>query len=51
MFNVQAGLLSVAVINAVYNVIAEIVGKVQGINPIVFSLYRDVGASAVAVVV
>lgn len=47
MFNVQAGLLSVAVINAVYNVIAEIVGKVQGINPIVFSLYRDAAAAPI----
>jgi hypothetical protein len=29
MWNVQAGLFSVAVINAVYNIIAEVIGKVR----------------------
>lgn len=31
MWNVQAGLLSVSVINAVYNLIAEFVGKVRAL--------------------
>ncbi|UPR02718.1 hypothetical protein HOP50_10g60450 [Chloropicon primus] len=48
MRNVQGGLLSVAVINAIYNIIAQVIGKSSrhhgGIDPIVFSTYRDAAA-------
>ncbi len=48
-FNVQAGLFSVALINSIYNLIAEVIGKRSqaGIDPIVFSLYRDAAAAPI----
>lgn len=43
---VQAGLLLGQLINAVYNVLAQVVSK-DGAHPIVFSLYRDACAAPV----
>ena len=48
MLNVQAGLLSVAAINAVYNVIAQSLGRgTQGVDFVVFSAYRDACAAPI----
>ena len=46
MWNVQAGLLSVAAINAIYNVVAQVIGR-SSLDPIVFSTYRDFAAAPI----
>ena len=42
----KAGLLCIQLINAVYTVLAQLTTK-DGANPIVFSFYRDLGATPI----
>ena len=46
MWNVQAGLLSVAAINAIYNVVAQVIGR-SSLDPVWFSTYRDFAAAPI----